>query len=280
MEEKINLLIYNALELNEQLKTLKMDKLSNSIFWACHCLKSHDLIGLSILASLNKSDIQNDMKYSKICLMIDNVSKLADEILIEFNKKVIPLTKAEELFLQISYNKFLDISKEIYSSEFWKQTPQYRLSRISQAFSIYGEILTYEPIKDVLIWMSKYRPPMESEISGPLLKFIRNVFAHFPFFDSWDEIWISKDLVNWKNQGQSIDKFLGKYSGLPAVTYRFKENKKSDFTFITISFPEKYDLENIYLKDIIKEEEGVKFALVMMWKVLNTQIESISESIG
>lgn len=280
MEEKINLLIYNALELNEQLKTLKIDKLSNSIFWACHCLKSHDLIGLSILASLNKSDIQNDMKYSKICLMIDNVSKLADEILIEFNKKVIPLTKAEELFLQISYNKFLDISKEIYSSEFWKQTPQYRLSRISQAFSIYGEILTYEPIKDVLIWMSKYRPPMESEISGPLLKFIRNVFAHFPFFDSWDEIWISKDLVNWKNQGQSIDKFLGKYSGLPAVTYRFKENKKSDFTFITISFPEKYDLENIYLKDIIKEEEGVKFALVMMWKVLNTQIESISESIG
>lgn len=280
MEEKINLLIYNALELNEQLKTLKIDKLSNSIFWACHCLKSHDLIGLSILASLNKSDIQNDMKYSKICLMIDNVSKLADEILIEFNKKVIPLTKAEELFLQISYNKFLDISKEIYSSEFWKQTPQYRLSRISQAFSIYGEILTYEPIKDVLIWMSKYRPPMESEISGPLLKFIRNVFAHFPFFDSWDEIWISKDLVNWKNQGQSIDKFLGKYSGLPAVKYRFKENKKSDFTFITISFPEKYDLENIYLKDIIKEEEGVKFALVMMWKVLNTQIESISESIG
>lgn len=280
MEEKINLLIYNALELNEQLKTLRIDKLSNSIFWACHCLKSHDLIGLSILASLNKSDIQNDMKYSKICLMIDNVSKLADEILIEFNKKVIPLTKAEELFLQISYNKFLDISEEIYSSEFWKQTPQYRLSRISQAFSIYGEILTYEPIKDVLIWMSKYRPPMESEISGPLFKFIRNVLAHFPFFDSWDEIWISKDLVNWKNQGQSIDKFLDKYSGLPTVKYRFKENKKSDFTFITISFPEKYDLENIYLKDIIKEEEGVKFALVMMWKVLNTQIESISESVG
>lgn len=278
MKESVNSLISITQQLNKKLEKLGFINLSSSISFACHCLKSHDLIGLNILAMLNKKEMQNGIKNSDIISLMNHVAKLASDIRKEFFNDVIPLTKAEELFLQISYNKFFDISDEIYSPDFWKQASQYRLSKISQAFSIYGEILTYEPIKGVLNWMSKYRPPMESEISSSLFKFIRNILAHFPFYDSWNEIWISKDLVNWRNQGQSIDRFLVKFSGLPDIEYRFKENSKRDFTFITISFPQKYDLEKIYLKDIIKEEEGVKFALVMMRKVLNTQIESIKET--
>lgn len=279
MEEKVNLLISILQQLNKQLNQLGLTKLSDSISLACISLKSHDLIGLDIiLTSFSNSNIQREIKNCKIYDTVVRVIELTKDIKEDFNNDIVPLTKAEELFLNISYNKFFDISEEIYSPEFWRQTPQYRLSKISQAFSIYGEILTYEPIQGVLNWMSKYRPPMESEISGPLFKFIRNILAHFPFYDSWDDIWISKDLVNWRTQGQSIDKFLKKYSGLPAVKYRFKENTKPSFTFITISFPEKYDSEKIYLKDIIKEEEGVKFALVMMRKVLNTQIESMIET--
>jgi hypothetical protein len=34
----------------------------------------------------------------------------------------------------------------------------------------------------------------------------------------------------------------------------------------------------MYLKDIINEEQGIKFALVMMIRVLNTQIESVEEN--
>lgn len=278
MEEKVNLLISILQQLNKQLNQLGLTKLSISISHACNCLNSHDLIGLDIiLVTFSNSDIQREIKNSKIYDTVLHAIELTKNIREDFNNDTIPLTKAEELFLQISYNKFFDISEEIYSPDFWKQPPQYRFSKISQAFSIYGEILTYEPIKGVLHWMSKYRPPMEAEISGPLFKFIRNIFAHFPFYDSWDDVWISKDLVNWRSQEQSIDKFLKKYSGSPAVKYRFKENTKSSFTFITISFPEQYNSERIYLKDIIKEEEGVKFALVMMRKVLNSQIESIIE---
>jgi len=117
---------------------------------------------------------------------------------------------------------------------------------------------------------------MESEISGQLFKFIRNVLIHFPIYDSWDEVWINKDLINWRSTNQSIDRFLENFAGKSEVKYRFKEDSKPGFTYITINFPKTYDNEKIFLKDIIKEEEGVKFSLIMMIRVLNTQIDSIS----
>jgi hypothetical protein len=116
---------------------------------------------------------------------------------------------------------------------------------------------------------------MEAEISYSLFKFIRNILIHFPFFDSWNEIWINKELINWHRPNQSIDKFLKNHCGKPEVEYRFKENPNPGFTYVTIHFPKEYNNEKIYLKDIICEEEGVKFILIMMLRVLNTQIVSI-----
>lgn len=88
---------------------------------------------------------------------------------------------------------------------------------------------------------------------------------------------MSKELVNWKKPNQSVDRFFKEFSGKPKVKYRFKENAKQGFTYVTITFPQKYDDKRIYLKDIICEEEGIKFALVMMLRVLNTQIESMEK---
>lgn len=125
----------------------------------------------------------------------DNAGKIKKQILQlvfenkqEYENDVIPISMAEELFLNLSYNKFFDIFSEIYTAEFWEKAPYYRLNRISQAFSTYSEIIHYDPFDGVFKWLEKYRPPMESEISGPLFKFIRNLLVHFPFFDSWDEI--------------------------------------------------------------------------------------------
>jgi hypothetical protein len=55
-------------------------------------------------------------------------------------------------------------------------------------FSVYVELLAYEPFKYVLEAIKKQRHPVEAEIGGPLFKFIRNTFAHFPLFESWDEV--------------------------------------------------------------------------------------------
>jgi len=46
---------------------------------------------------------------------------------------------------------------------------------------------------------------------------------------------------------------------------------------MSIGFPEIYDNNKIYLKDIISEKDRVKFSFIMMRDLLNTQVESIGE---
>ena len=44
-------------------------------------------------------------------------------------------------------------------------------------------------------------------------------------------------------------------------------------TYFCINFPEKYDDTNIYLKEIMSEEVGMKFCMALMRTILDTQIE-------
>ena len=110
-----------------------------------------------------------------------------------------------------------------------------------------------------------------------MFKFIRNVLVHFPFFETWEDVWVNKPLVNWNKEDQSIDKFLTKYQGSSVVKYRFWEEDKKQMTYLSISFPKLYSENKIYLKDIISEKEGCKFAFIMMKNILNTQVEEINE---
>lgn len=44
-------------------------------------------------------------------------------------------------------------------------------------------------------------------------------------------------------------------------------------TYLSIKFPTSYTVgENIYLKDILNEKEGIEFASILMKKVLDTQV--------
>lgn len=180
---------------------------------------------------------------------------------------------AEILFLNLAYNKFYDIYEEVFSEDYWMEEPYYRFSKIKSAFAIYAEIMNYESIKWVINKMRTSRPPMEAEIGSELFKCVRNIFTHFPFFDTWTEVWINKSLVNWLKSGQTIDKFFQKYSGKPEVKYRIWEEKIKKMTYLSITFPPKYDDEKIYLKDILSEKEGVKFSLVLMRKIIDTCVE-------
>jgi hypothetical protein len=59
------------------------------------------------------------------------------------------------------------------------------------------------------------------------------------------------------------------------VKYRFWEEDKKLMTYVSIKFPCDYDKnEKIYLKNILSEKEGIKFSIIMMKQVLDTQIES------
>ena len=180
---------------------------------------------------------------------------------------------SEKLFLNLSYNRFYDVHKEVMDDGFWEKDDWYRFSKVIAGFTIYGEVLNYEPIQWVIEHLKKTRPPMEAEIGSDLFKFIRNVIAHFPFFERWDDIWLNKALVNWHKQGQSIDRFLNKYTGRQPVKYRFWEQEKKRMTYLTINFPSLYDDSKTFLRDILKEKEGVIFAFILMKQIMDTQVE-------
>lgn len=195
-------------------------------------------------------------------------------------KKLIP-NKAEKEFLTLAYNRFYDLFDEIKSDDFWDKNEWYRFSKSKEIFAVYSELLNYEPIKWVTDWMKKGgRPPMEGIIGDNLFKFVRNVILHFPYFESWNSVWVNKQLVNWNKIGQSIDKFLKEYVGRKEVKYRFWENDKKKMTYLTIKFPVKYSKTGkIFLKDIISERDGIKFSIILMKRVLDTQVEEIKEKL-
>lgn len=182
--------------------------------------------------------------------------------------------KAEKEFLTLAYNRFYDIFEEVMDDSFWDKDEWYRFSKVKDGFAVYAELLNYPPIKWVIEHVKKARPPMEAEIGSELFKFVRNIVAHFPFFESWDKVWINKSIINWYKEGRSIDKFLNKYKGKETVKYRFWEVQKKRMTYLSINFPKKYE-ENtkIYLKEILSEKEGVKFSFILMKKILDTQVE-------
>ena len=119
---------------------------------------------------------------------------------------------------------------------------------------------------------------MEGEIGSDLFKFVRNLTLHFPFFENWDSVWVNKFIVNWNKEGQSIDQFLKKYKGRGEVKYRFWEGHKKRMTYLSIKFPAQYKTTSkVFLKDIISEKEGIKFSMILMRKVLDTQVEEVGK---
>ncbi|MDD5360777.1 MAG: hypothetical protein PHN88_01490 [Ignavibacteria bacterium] len=184
--------------------------------------------------------------------------------------------KSEIQFLTLAYNRFYDLYEEVMDDDFWGKDEWERFSKIQQAFSIYAELLNYEPLKWVIEKLKTVRPPMESEIGSELFKFIRNVVVHFPLFKSWDDVYVNKSLINWYKDGQTINKFLRKYVGHKVIKYRYWEPAKKEMTYLTISFPKEYlNDSNVFLKDIITEKEGVKFSFILMRRIMNTQVEEI-----
>lgn len=185
--------------------------------------------------------------------------------------------KAEIEFLTLSYNRFYDIFEEVISDSFWEKDEWYRFSKVKEGFAVYSEILNYEPIKWVIESIKTSRPPMEAEIGSELFKFIRNIIIHFPFFDSWNDVWVNKSIINWHKENQFINKFIKKYKGKETVKYRFWEANKKKMTYLSINFPKDYkNNTKIFLKDFLSEKEGIKFSFILMRQILDTQIEKIN----
>lgn len=188
-------------------------------------------------------------------------------------------TEQDKVILNLFYNRFYDLFDEIVSDKFVKYSAAIRFSKLKEAFAIYKELLYYPPIREYIKWMKAGgRPYFEGIIADDLFSFIRNLLMHFPIFNTWDEVYITKDMATWGKSGQ-IDKFLKnctdyKIDGKGKIKYRMWDEIKQKMTYFEVNFPEIYDNNNIFLKNIISENVGMKFCMVLMREILDKQISN------
>jgi hypothetical protein len=109
------------------------------------------------------------------------------------NKNLKPNEK-EKIALNLFYIRFNDLYNELSHEKFFKNKPSYRFYKIREIFSVYKELLGYEPIKYHIELIKRTRPPLEGIIVNDLFSFVRNLLLHFPVFDNWDDVYISKDM--------------------------------------------------------------------------------------
>jgi hypothetical protein len=71
----------------------------------------------------------------------------------------------ELLVLNLFYNRFYDLYEEISDDAFLLNEPKVRFYKIREIFSVYKELLGYEPIKKYLEWMKMGgKPPLDGLI--------------------------------------------------------------------------------------------------------------------
>ena len=178
----------------------------------------------------------------------------------------------EKLPLQLAYNRFFNIFDEFMSEKFWNLSPEIRLFKIKNCFEIYTELLKYEPIICYLNYLETHRPKEESFIAEEYFAFIRNILNHFPYFNSWNDIYITEKLSTWNNpKNSSIIKFLKNNYDKKTVKYRIWNKKQKKMIYMDINFPKSTNTK-IFIKDLISERNGMLFCMVLMKKVLNSQL--------
>ena len=186
-------------------------------------------------------------------------------------------TKAEVEFLNLSFNRFLDLFEDIMSDDFWNEKPNHRFVKTKELYAVYSEILKYPPVQWVI---DANKRPNYSDVGRDLFQLIRHILMHFPFFEKWDAVWVKQSLVNlYSSRPQFIDKFLSKNEGKEQLKYRFWEERKKKMTYITINLPNDYTKgEKVFLREVLPEKDGVKFSAIFMWSILKVQVEEIRET--
>lgn len=135
-----------------------------------------------------------------------------------------------------------------------------KFTLIKSLASLTSELLEVEEINKKMIEKAK-----SSEINGDnvedkfaTFKMIRNVINHFPIFDTWDEIYISKDLIGWNNPKNSqIEKFFKTEKCMSYRIYLNEDDKWVEKKKIDIKVPCLGKYNKIYLKDILSIDDAI-----------------------
>lgn len=180
--------------------------------------------------------------------------------------------KSEELFLNLAYKRFHILYDEIMNDQFWKKGDEYRFCKLTNIFSVYAKLSSYMPIGLLLEGEKLRGRSEETRVAGVMFRFLRCVLSKLPLFATWNEVWVSKTLLNWNSECSAIDGLLERLSGHKDVMYQYWDPGKKCLSGISMSFPKGYDENRIYLKELLSERDGVIFSVTMMWQILNNQL--------
>ncbi|WP_316849623.1 hypothetical protein [Pedobacter agri] len=175
------------------------------------------------------------------------------------------LNEHETMFVSMAMERFHQLVAKLNAGDL---SSEYRLFYIKELYSIFAEI-------DNIPFIKKYKsdpPPPKDVIEiikglDQTVKFVRNVLLHFPLFNTWDEIWISKafakamiesPIKDRKNKPKGeIFKYLDNEFQVEGKAFKFIDPESKEEKLCLIKRPLDVDMdEKIFLKDILSEDEG------------------------
>lgn len=135
-------------------------------------------------------------------------------------------------------------------------------------FQIIKELssLTAELIDDENIYNRMLDIAKQSEYNGDNLedkfqtfKMIRNLINHFPCFKTWDDIYVSKELLNWNGKGENgqINNYFKRKRNFSYVIFLNKKSQWIPEIFININTPKLDSNNKIFIKDIMTLDDAL-----------------------
>jgi hypothetical protein len=105
-----------------------------------------------------------------------------------------------------------------------------------------------------------------NELKVKAFEVIRNILIHFPIFEKWDDVFLTKNLLNWSNsKSNTILNFFenNKNSEIDYVIYTKEDDRFSPTHPIKMKILPLDDKKPVFLKDMITEDEVIwTFALI------------------
>lgn len=148
-----------------------------------------------------------------------------------------------------------------------EKNDELRLYYLKELYSICTE---FEAIQGI----DNYKDIANADITLAIkyFKFIRNIFAHFPIFNNWKEIWISETLaINMTAGYSSIATFMSKNKNSEEKKFEFvtlqKDGSQKTFETVLKTFNYKNPNDKIYLNDIVTFD-GALHLVILMYNLL------------
>lgn len=154
--------------------------------------------------------------------------------------KIIFKNKSEEYMVNNLANRIREIMSSFedpFDLDCWANQygdSQEKYLQLKECCLLINELLSYKPINNKLLDManndtSDKDNKTNNDIKYEMFTILRNIFIHFPNFQTWNEIYINEELLFWNSpRGSHIYRFFEKYKGKCLKYTIYNKNKDTE----------------------------------------------------